>query len=706
MGPVLILIASLLTASPTLLGAPERVGPVEVELVSEHTAVVPGEPFKLGLRILPDDDWHVYWKNPGDAGLPPTLKWSLPEGFAASDILYPAPDLIPAGPLAAYGYHGEALYAVTMTPPAGLTVGDTVEIAVKADWLVCREECLPGSARLELRLPVVEKNSAKASEWSGLFAQAHRDTPIPLPKNWRAAATLNEEEIELHIEPPVALTERTQLSFFAADKGVIEYSAPQRQRRHDDVHILELTKSPYSTADPVRIRGVLSLTENDQTSYYDIDVPVDAAQTAPVAAAATDVSFPFALALAFLGGMILNLMPCVLPVLSLKVLGLVEQAGQSRKALFSHGLIFSLGIVVTFWALVLVMFGLQAGGAELGWGFQLQSPGFVLVMAGFIFLMALNMFGLYEISFLTPAGSRLSGHNRGGLGSAFLSGITATLLATPCTAPFMGTALGYSLTQPPLVSLMIYTSLGVGMAAPYLALTMFPSLLRFVPKPGRWMETLKHALGFLLIATVIWLAWVLSYQADAPALVVLHGVLLLLAVAAWIYGRWSLASRRSSAVISRVVSLAILVIALAGGSIAVGSSAANGQSETDGEITDARWRKFTPQTLDSLRTLGEPVFVDFTAAWCLSCQVNERVALSTDDIHDRFNNLNVTLLKADWTRRSPEITAALAQFGRNSVPLYVLYGPGGSEPQVLPEILTTGIVHEALDRIDPKKSTR
>ncbi|MBU0985316.1 MAG: thioredoxin family protein [candidate division Zixibacteria bacterium] len=705
MGTILVILGLALFAPLTSPAEPQRVGPVQVELVTEYNALEAGTPLELGLRILPDEHWHVYWKNPGDAGLPPTLKWTLPEGFTVSGIHYPAPSLIPAGPLAAYGYHGEALYPVTLTPPSDLRAGDTVHIVLDADWLVCKEACLPGSANVSIDLPVVAEGQSSGSDWADLFASTRKKVPTSLPRSWIVRAQLHEQRIDLQISPDREFTDSVRFEFFAARKSVIEYSAEQASSRSQDSYVIELTRSPYSINDPDSLVGVVSITDGDSTEYYDINIPVTDAGTQVAAATSGSTGFWLALALAFAGGMILNLMPCVLPVLSLKVLGLVEQAGQSRKSLLSHGLAFSAGIVATFWALVIVMFALQAGGAQLGWGFQLQSPGFVLVMAGFIFLMALNMFGLFEIGFLARAGSGVSGGSKSGFSGAFLSGITATLLATPCTAPFMGTALGYSLTQPPLVSLMIYTSLGVGMAAPYVLLTGFPSLLRLVPKPGRWIETLKQALGFVLIATVIWLAWVLSLQANSWGLVVLHGVLLMLAVAGWIYGRWSLASKASTALSSRVVSATILIVALVAGTMAIGSNAAESSEVSTYNSESSVWKQFSQQKLDSLHSTGEPVFVDFTAAWCLSCQVNERVALAPDEVMDRFEALNVTLLKADWTRRSPEISQALAQFGRNSVPLYVLYGPNNQDPIILPEILTTGIVLDALDRIDTQLLT-
>ena len=679
----------------------KRVGPVKVELVSEREEISGGEPFEIGLRILPDPEWHVYWKNPGDAGLPPALKWKMPVGFTVSEIHYPTPSLIPAGPLAAYGYYGEALYPVTVTPPRDLRVGDTIRIELNAQWLVCKEECLPGSAFVSVSLPVVGSETTQPSLSFDLFSKTRAKIPSALPDEWHARAAVQTHKIELQIAPQLEFSDSVRFEFFAADKAVIEYSALQNLLR-DDGYKLELVRSPYSIKAPDSISGVLAIFDGSDSNYYEINLPVDSLESSVTSTIEANTGLWLALLLAFVGGIILNLMPCVLPVLSLKVLGLVERAGESRKSLLWHGLAFTFGIVATFWALVIVMFILQAGGAELGWGFQLQSPVFVLIMAGFIFLMALNMFGVFEIGFLASRGVP-AGQSKGGFSNAFVSGITATLLATPCTAPFMGTALGYSLTQPPMVSLLIYTSLGVGMAAPYLMLALLPSLLRFVPKPGRWMETLKQSLGFLLMATVIWLAWILSSQSGTFGLIILLGVLLTLAIAGWIYGRWSIASKMSAVIVSRMAAAFLIAGSVIVGSLVLESNSLTPATTIDDSLGRNVWQTFSVERLDSLRLHGQPVFVDFTAAWCLSCQVNERVALVTDEVQSRFKSLNVTLLKADWTLRSPEIARALANYGRNSVPLYVLYGPHEEEPTFLPEILTPGIVLDALHQIDKTK---
>lgn len=701
-----LLIAAGLSVLAAFISAdaePLKVGPVHVSLVAEELSVQPGRPFEVGLYIQPDEHWHVYWQNPGDAGLPPTLQWSLPDGFTVSAITFPAPVRIDAGPVTAYGYHGNVLYPVTIKPPADITPGDTLFLTVKADWLVCKEECLPGSAELSLTLPVSEIEPNGNKETSALFEQTRQRIPVAVPDNWSTQASLTDDYLYLDIQPDSQYLPAPNFQFFPTEKAVIQHADEQPVTDTENSYRIQLTRSPYSTAPPDSLTGVLAVSFPTDTTYYSLQIPFGNQENSIVSASSSQQvnSLVFALLFAFLGGLILNLMPCVLPVLSLKVLGLVQQASQGRKAAFMHGLLFTLGVLVSFWAIVGIMFILQAGGAQLGWGFQLQSPTFVMILATGMFLFALSLFGLFEIGFLVGTAGSLASNHASGLSSAFISGITATLVATPCTAPFMGAALGYSLTQPPLHSFLIYTMLAFGMAAPYLLLSIFPHLLKFVPKPGQWMETLKQALGFLLAATVIWLAWVLGNQAGLTALIFLLVVLLFVSIAAWIYGRWGNVHVPSGKRwFSRTVAAGIILLALFIGHRGITQFQVVSQVKTDNSKGIA-WEKYSNERFKQLRQDGQPIFIDFTAAWCLSCQVNEKVAFSSKEVQDKFSSLGIIPLKADWTHRSEEITKALAKYGRNSVPLYVLYSSGQQvDPVLLPEILTPGIVLEALTKIE------
>jgi len=686
------------------LAEPVRVGHVQAELISELTAITPGQPFTVGLRLQMDEHWHVYWRNPGDAGLAPKLTWNLPAGFTAGEIQWPYPEQFKVPPLTSYGFHREVLLPLTITPPTDLPSGTQVVLSATADWLVCREACIPGKADLMLTLPVVATTPSIDAEWADVFNEARRKQPLA-GSDWTLSGDVDGGQIRIDLQPPSWYADSLDsILFLPYDAQVIDYDAPQILTRTDNGYRLTIRRSDYSVKTPERITGILMSETGwrgpESEKALVVDVQSGGAATAAAQAAATSsgsIGLLEALLLAFLGGMILNLMPCVLPVLSLKILGFVNQAKEGRRVAIEHGLVFTLGVLVSFWILAGALLGLRAGGEQLGWGFQLQSPTFVVVLASFMFLFGLNLLGVFEVgASLTGVGQQ---KRRSGLGGSFLNGVTATVVATPCTAPFMGSALGFSLSQPAAASLLIFTFLGLGMAAPYVVLSASPALLRFVPKPGRWMETLKQVMGFLLLATVIWLAWVLGVQAGSNAVAALLGALLVLGIGGWVLGRWgglavSPSRRRAINLVAMVLILGGITLGLAG--VKTLGSTPSAATVSDGAIA---WEPFTNDRLDSARREGRPVFIDFTAAWCLSCQVNERVAFSSSDVQRRFSDLGIQALKADWTSRSEEITQALAGYGRNSVPLYVLYG-AGNKPTILPEILTPGIVLKALNEID------
>lgn len=672
---------------------------VQVELVSEVEWVQPGTSFVLGIRQQMAPGWHTYWLNPGDSGLPTRMRWELPEGFQAEPFEWPVPEPISAPPLVSYGYEGEVMLLARVSPPATLKPGTTIRVGGRLDWLECEQACLPGRAQLDLELPV----RAESPQADARLAPAFAATRARLPRDGATLAARVQTGAQI-----VALSFRApqraqRATFFPETQQLIEYAPAQRLLRTDEGYRLEM--QPATNAAPAQqVQGVLVVEHDGGSTAWRIVAPAEALTAAlapgqPVlpsapASAGPSPSVLGALLLAFVGGLILNLMPCVLPVLSLKVMAFVQHAGD-RRAAWRHGAAYTVGVLASFWALAGLLLLLRAGGAQVGWGFQLQSPAFVAFLACLFFAIGLNLLGVFEVGLsLTAAGGRLPA--RAGLSSSLFGGALATLVATPCTAPFMGSALGFGLTQPPAVSLLIFTSLGLGMAAPYMLLSLQPRLLRFVPRPGRWMETFKQLMGFLMMGTVVVLLWIFGKQAGIDALSALLAGLVLLGLAGWTYGRGTgphagLASRRVAYGLSALLALAGLAAAL---------TPAKPLSEPEGGVTmqgGMAWEPWSPERVAQARAQGRPVFVDFTAAWCLTCQVNERVAFGSAEVQERFRDLGILALRADWTRRDDAITQALASYGRSGVPVYVLYAPGAAEPRLLPEVLSARMVLQALD---------
>jgi thiol:disulfide interchange protein/DsbC/DsbD-like thiol-disulfide interchange protein len=731
----------LLAAFAACAGA-EQPPHAKADLIAEPSAVTGGKPFQAALRLKLEDHWHVYWVNPGDAGLPVSLDWRMPAGFSGGFIQWPYPERIVAPPLVSYGYGGEVIFPVDITPPPKLAAGAPLELKAKAKWVICNEVCIPGGAEVTLTLPIVGDTSkippvdpARAE----LFRAARAKLPaVAVP--WKFSAQLFDSTIVILASPPAGAAASEPFVFFPEAQEVMENAAPQKFFPVAGGYALEIKRlaSDPGEAPPPRLAGVLVSGRGWDTPEKQlaakIDVPLEKGKTPPQALAAPVIaggkpSSPsahgataeagapaprasgdggfgrllFMLVFAFAGGLILNLMPCVLPVLSLKIFDFVKRAGESRLKVFSHGLIFTAGVLISFWILAGLLLILRSGGSQLGWGFQLQSPSFLIVLCALFFFFALNLFGVFEMGYLF---TRIGGTKpQSGFGGSFVAGVTATVVATPCTAPFMGSAMGYAFTQPPQYALLVFTFLGLGMAAPYLVLAGFPALMRFLPKPGEWMEHLKQFMGFPLLATAIWLAWVLGKQAGVDALIGLLFVLLLAGLSAWILGKWTALHRSTpvrvaAGLIALVIFIpAFVLVLMFADTQRLGSKRASAAGPVGGE--SITWSTFTSGRLDSLLAEGKPVFVDFTADWCLSCKVNEKVALESPDVTRRFRNLGLTALRADWTLRDETIAAALARYGRNSIPLYVLYtGRGQSDFVILPEIISPGIVLDALKGLE------
>ncbi len=680
-------LALLALAAPAVAGPPSK--HVQASLLAEVQSIQPGHPFSVGIRLQMAEGWHTYWKNPADSGLPTRMTWRLPEGFQAGPLEWPVPRRLEAPPLMSYGYEGEVLLPVAITPPPTLSPGGEVRLAGRVDWLECQEACIPGRAELELVLPVRAEPPRSATATATLFRSTRGLLPVPA-RGWDLKAAAAPGVLALTFRAPQA---PSGAYFFSDQPLVVEYPSPQTLHRVSGGHRLDITRAANGPA-PSRLTGVLLVEGGAAPVAVEVDLPVSPlAGGAGSAVPPAGRSLAVVLALAFLGGLALNLMPCVLPVLSLKVMGFVRQSASESERPWRHGVSFTAGVVVSFWLLAGLMLALRAGGRSVGWGFQLQSPTFVAFLAALFFVLGLNLFGVFPLGESLIAAANLN-RERTGLLSSFGNGALATIVATPCTAPFMGSALGYGLTQPGAVSLLVFTALALGMAAPYLLLSLNPRLLRVVPRPGAWMEGFQQFLGFLLMATVVALLWLLGQEAGVEGITRVLLALLALGLAAWLYGRAPASGLGPRA---RLLAPAAAALFVALGLI-VGVRPAEGGGGPGGGESGLAWEAYSPETLARVRAQGKPVFIDFTAAWCLTCQVNERVALASSEVQDRFRREGVVALRADWTKSDQEITAALASYGRQGVPLYVVYPRDpGRPPRVLPEVITPGIVLAALD---------
>jgi len=681
---------------------PVRTPNVEAELVSERTSLVPGQTATVALRLKIRDRWHTYWQNPGDSGLPTTLEWKLPGGITAGPIQWPAPKALPAGPLVNFGYEGEVFHLVDLAVPAALPSDASVTLAARADWLVCEDTCIPEGADLTLTLPVGSGGDLHP-KW-GAPIRATRDA-LPRPiSGWSARATADGPKIRLALSPPAGAPDPGAVRFFPFKEGQIEPSAPQALAREGGDLVLTLPVANQLASGFTRVAGVVTAQNGlAGARAATIDVPIAgtvAAGPKPLDAPAPKLdlgassappalSLVAALALAFGGGLLLNLMPCVFPVLSIKAMGFVRHH-DAKSTMHREAIAYGAGVVLSFVLLALALVALRAAGEELGWGFQLQSPAVVTALALLFFVLALNLSGLFEFGMFAP-GSVAGWTAKNRALDAFLGGVLAVVVASPCTAPFMGAALGFAITQPVGVTVAVFVALGVGMALPFASLAWFPGWRRRLPKPGPWMERVKQVLAFPLYATVAWLAWVLGAQLDNDAVLRLALALVLVAFAAWAWRAFRGGAARGfvAAALAGAVSAGVLIAPLLTG--AAGAAEARAASPGAG----ASWQAFSPARVESLAASGRPVFVDFTAAWCVTCQVNKRLVLNDPEVIGAFGRKNVALLRADWTRRDPEITQALAALGRSGVPVYVLYRPGKA-PLVLPEVLQAGTIRDAL----------
>ena len=678
-------------------------GHVQLELVPQSGQITPGQSLYVALHEKIAPGWHTYWRNPGDAGEPPKLGWTLPAGWKAGDIVWPQPKRLPVGPLMDYGYEDEVYLPIPITAPANALVGAPARLKTAVSILVCKDTCVPEDATVTVDLPVAQTpGGGSNAAVAGALASAPRRAALD------AVMAVNAGQLKLavtgaELHGPAA----ADVYFYPYDSTVIDHAKPQVIERGPRGLTLSLAPG-YAFKNGPRPASISGLLAVDGRAFEITAKPGALPATAAGLGAPPRRAEGFggfeglpglvlAAGFAFLGGAVLNLMPCVFPILSMKALALVGHADEASRPRL-QGVAFLIGVLATFVGLAALLIAAKAAGAAVGWGFQLQSPGVVAALALAMLLIGLNLSGVFEagLSLQGAAG----GSGQGGLLGSVLTGALAVVVAAPCTAPFMASAIAWALTQNEAAALTVFAALGLGFAAPFTLLSFAPGLLRKLPRPGPWMEVLKKVLAFPMYGAAAWLVWVATLQAGTTALAALLAGGVGLALAAWLYGAAQRAQGRGSKPLL-IYGVSALAAVLAVGLVVAGLREPAAAAATPGAATSVATipeEPFSPARLDQLRAQGKPVFVDFTAAWCITCQVNQRAALSSPAVAQAFARAGAVYLKADWTRRDPEIAKALADQGRAGVPLYLVYGSGGGEPQVLPQLLSESLVVSALQK--------
>ena len=711
----------------------------DVSLLANVTSIQQGVPFTVGVLMKMEKGWHTYWKNSGEAGLPTKIDWKLPSGFIAGDIAWPLPHKYNEnGEVITYGYQDENMLLVTIIPPATLKPGSSVTLAADINWLECERVCIPGSGSVRLTLLVAAGTADSAN--APLFNRYNRQIPVRLTRQAPlTVATMTKDgllELKVRVAEGVSLAvgPESNPDFYPEAIEALTYGRTKVVATTTEATLQVPISANEKVTGPFVLRGVLVYqigSAERQAAVLDIALSREFCSSLPIAgegvpqlklldqpfvtvhASGSEQPLYLYILFAVVGGLLLNIMPCVLPVIALKIFGLVKMAGDHPKQIKKMGWFFSLGILASFLVLALLVILLQTAGEQVGWGFQFQEPLFVIAMSAVVFAFGLSLFGVYEIQVPGAAvagmGNLLAAQEKSGKGYAasFSEGVFATILATPCTAPFLGTALGFAFSQPAWVILLIFTSVSFGMALPYLVLTGKPAWLRFLPKPGEWMVTAKQFMGFLMMATLLWLLYVLGKQLGMEAVIWTGAFLLAVGIACWLIGRFAtLTASRARSYTTWVVALVVVVLGYWGfvetildvrSVIAGVPTAAHGSTASEPE--GIAWQPFTLASLETHLRENKTVFVDFTADWCLTCKVNEKTVLTDRDVVKEFRTHNLVAIRADWTNRNPDITRLLAKFGRSGVPLYVIFPAGKpGEPIVLPEVITSGIVVEAINR--------
>ena len=684
----LAVLATHASAAVALESAAQQSPRAAVTLISEAAAVAPGQSFRIGLRQKLAPHWHTYWKNPGDAGAPPEIKLALPDGASAGEIAWPGPDRIAVGPLVNFGYENEIVFPITVQVPANAQPGQTFPIQAQANWLVCERECIPEEGTFRLDIPIAATSTPAGGEIATAFARADARQTIPAP--WAAKLSAEGQTLNLSVEGEGLSAANVQKAFFfPAEWGAVEHAAPQKLSIKDGRLSLAIARGQaLKTSAPVS--GLLAVTDSTgQTRWLAIAPTMDAPAGA-TAAPTPAFALPFwqAALFAFLGGVLLNLMPCVFPVLAIKATSVASLSGGALREVRLSSLFYTLGVLAAFVALAGLLMAVRASGAAVGWGFQFQSPVFVTAMAWLMLAIGLNLSGVYEVGmFMAGTGQHLA--RKEGHAGSFFTGLLAVVVATPCTAPFMGAAIGTALAAPAFVALTLFLAMGIGLALPYALLGIFPRLAGLLPRPGVWTLRLRQAMAFPMYASAAWLLWVLVQQAGDFGLMVALAGALMIAVAAWLYGIAQHSGGRALMVRS-AAALAVL------GTMALLPQVRTAAAPVTQVTAGAAFEPFSASRLATLRAEGKPVFVNMTAAWCITCLVNERTALATDQVRGAMREQGIVYLKGDWTNQDPEITAFLRTFGRDGLPFYVFYPAGRNEPIILPSVLSEGIVAAAL----------
>ena len=657
-------------------------------LLTEKNAAAPGTSFWVALKLELDPGWHTYWKNPGDSGLPGEIIWTLPAGVTAGPIEWPAPERTAYGPLMNFGYHDTVVLPVKMSVAADAPPAANGVIEANANWLVCADVCIPDQGVMATPLSIATDAPGVSTPSAVEIAAAIGR--IPKPASYQVAASHGADGWRIVANGGWAAAPAT-VEFFPDEPGLIDNAAEQTATFRDGRITLAVKADTTMTAAPEKIDGLLvvTATAGGERVGATFSTPVTPAAAAPLEPVATaDTGIAVALLFAFLGGLILNLMPCVLPVLAMKAMALARGGQGSR----TEGLAYTAGVIATFAVLAIALLAVRSGGQQLGWGFQLQEPGFVAVMAAVTLVLGLMLSGVFAVGGgIMGAGQSLTA--RGDATGAFFTGALAVVVATPCTAPFMGSAMAFAVTQPFVVSLLVFEALALGLAAPFLLIALVPAAARLIPKPGAWMDTFKQILAFPMYGTAAWLLWVLTQQTGPDGLAAALTTLVLAAFAAWCWGRVQTGAGRTVTAalgfVALLASAALISQVAAGPRLTAGSTGAAANAALAAE-------PFSEQRLAQLRAEGRPVFVNFTAAWCITCLVNERVAFSSRDVTTMMTDKKIAYLKADWTNYDPDIGRILASYGRVGVPLYLYFAPNAAKAEVLPQVLTPGVLMSAL----------